>query len=232
MPYRRLPTTDAARLRALDAAIEKAEQLELGKLAFSTRYLHPLRNYQQQLQTIKFQQDQSWKQVVRQSKEHQKKTAKARLFMSHFIQVLNMGIIREEIPPTVRKLFGLDQLESKLPNLQSDDQLLQWGQMIIDGEGKRVRTGGVPIMNPNIGNVRVWYERYKESHHSQQTALKSYQRSSAQLVDLRRKTDLLLQAVWNEVEEFFQDHSPDERRAQGQEYGIVYIYRKSEKKTT
>jgi len=227
-----LPTTDAARRRALQAASAKAEQLELGQLAFSTRFIHPLQNYLQQLETIKYQQDQSWNQVVSQNKEHQKKAAKARLYLTHFIQVLNMGIQREEIPPTVRKLFSLEELGSRLPNLTTDQHLLDWGQAIIDGEGKRIRTGGSPIMNPTIGNVRVWYDRFKESNHYQQTAQKSYKRANNQLIDIRRKTDLLLQTIWNEIEEFYQDLNPDEKRKNCSEYGVVYIYRKSEKQAT
>jgi len=35
MPYRRLPTTDKARLRALDAALNMASKREERKLAFS-----------------------------------------------------------------------------------------------------------------------------------------------------------------------------------------------------
>ncbi|MCD6346996.1 MAG: hypothetical protein J7L96_06195 [Bacteroidales bacterium] len=231
MPYRRLPTTDAARMRALQAAIERTNQLELTQLAFTTRYIHPLRNFHQQLQTHKFQQEQSWEQVVNQNKDHQKKVQKARLYINHFIQVLNMIIARNEFPAETRRLYGLDVSSNRVPALQSEKDLIKWGQLLIDGETKRIRMGGAPIMNPSMGKVRVWYERFKESHFSQQTANKSYQRSTHQLGDLRRKIDALLQAVWNEVEDFFINLPDDERRAKCSEYGVVYVFRKNEIKS-
>jgi len=230
LPYRRLPTTDAARLRALKTAADKADQLELDQLAFTTRYIHPLRNFHQHLETIKFQQTQSLKQLVTQSKDFQHNTNKTRMHLTHFIQVLNMCIAREEMTPESRKFYGLQPNAKKLPRMLTENELLEWGKLIIDGEGKRIRTGGTPIMNPTIAKVKVWYDRFKDIHHSQQVANKSYQRATSQLVDIRRKTDALIQAVWNEVEEHFQ-HKPDlERRAQSEEYGIVYVFRKNEKK--
>ncbi len=229
LPYRLLPTTDAARIRALKAAIERADQLELTKLAYSTRYIHPLRNFLQQLQTGKFEQEQSHKQVINQNKDHQKKLQRARLFLTHFIQVLNMCIIRDEFQAETRQLYGLDVSDSRVPALQSEEQVIKWGQLIIDGETKRIRMGGAPIMNPTLGKVRVWYERFKDSYHSQQTANKSYQRSTAQLTGLRRKIDALLQAVWNEVEDYYSSLPDDKARINCSEYGIVYVYRRNEK---
>jgi len=230
LPYRRLPTTDAARIRALQSAIECADKLELGELAFTTRYIHPLRNFLQQLQTVKFQQDQSWKQLVDQNKEHHKKAYKARLYLGHFTQVLNMCIMRDEFPAETRRLYGLDIESNRVPSMLSEKQILKWGQLLIDGETKRIRMGGAPIMNPSMGKVRVWYERFKDSHHSQQTAHKSYQRSTRQLSDMRRKIDALIQAVWNEVEDSFTSLPDAEKRENCSEYGVVYVFRKSEKK--
>ncbi|MCK5820438.1 MAG: hypothetical protein KAH17_01070 [Bacteroidales bacterium] len=230
MPYRRLPTTDAARLRALKTASVKADQLELGQLAFTTRYIHPIRNFQQQLETIKFQQTQSWKQIVSQNIDFKHNTDKTRMYITHFIQVLNMSIAREEMTQESRKFYNIAPDDKKLPRMLTDDALLEWGKHIIDGEGKRIRTGGAPIMNPTIAKVKVWYDRFKDMHHSQQIANKSYQRASSQLIDIRRKTDALIQAIWNEIEEHYQHLRDTERRAQCEEYGIVYVFRKNERK--
>ncbi len=42
MPYRRLPTTDKARRRALDAVIKQASKTDESKLVFSKHTLHEL----------------------------------------------------------------------------------------------------------------------------------------------------------------------------------------------
>lgn len=230
MPYRRLPTTDAARIRALKTAADKADQLEIDQLAFTTRYIHPLRNFCQQLETIKFQQTQSWKQVVSQGKGFQQDILKTKMYLTHFIQVLNMGILRDEMTPETRRFFGLHPDDKKVPRMTTDAELFEWGKLIIEGESKRIRTGGTPIMNPTIAKVKVWYDRFKDKHHSQQIANKSYQRATQQLVDIRRKTDGLIQAVWNEIEAHYEDIPDAERRSKAEEYGIVYVFRRNEKK--
>lgn len=232
LPYRRLPNTDAARLRALEAAMLKADQLEHGELAFTDRFIHPLRNFHKELESIKFQQEQTWRQMVNQNKSFQQDVEKTRLYLTHFIQVMNMCIIREEMRPDTRKYYGLDVSLEKMPKMQSDEELLEWGYRIIEGEGKRIRNGGNPIMNPTIAKVKVWFERFKDGHHSKVIANKSYQRISGQLVDLRRKTDGLIQAVWNEVEEYFEELPEWERRKRAAEYGVVYVLRRNEKPPT
>ena len=65
--------TDAARLRALSAALHMSETLEMGKLAYSSKHVHPLRNMHQQLEMAKTQQEMTWNQLVRQNKTYQKK---------------------------------------------------------------------------------------------------------------------------------------------------------------
>lgn len=228
MPYRRLPTTDVARLRAMSLAAEKAEVMEINQLAYSARFIHPLRNYHQQLESLKNQQTQSRKQIAGQNKKIQITGDKAKLFLTHFIQVLNMCIDREEIPASARRHYGLDPDSSRLPRLNSNQDLDSWGKRIIEGETKRIRAGGNPIMNPTIGKVKVWYDQFKDLYHSQQIANKTLQRVTTQLGEQRRHTDALIQLVWNEIEEFFQDLPDDKRRSKCEEYGIVYVFRKNE----
>lgn len=230
MPYRRLPTTDLARLRAMKAASEKADQLEMNELAFSARFIHPLRNYHDQLETVKHQQTQSWKQIVAQNKKYHKINSKSRMYLTHFVQVLNMAIEREEMTPESRRYYDLDPESAKVPKMIANSDLLVWGKRIIEGEGKRIRTGGAPIMSPTIGKVKVWYEKFRDLHHSQEIAKQSYQRASEQLVDLRRKIDGLIQLLWDEIEEHYHHLPEAERREESAQYGVVYVYRKNERK--
>jgi len=232
LPYRRLPTTDAARLRALKAAADKADNFELDDLAFESRYIHPLRNYHQQLETVKFQQTQSWTQLVSQNKQFQQIIEKTKLYLTHFVQVLNMGITRDELTPETRRFYGLDPNNKKVPKMISNEDLFNVGKQIIEGESKRIRTGGTPIMNPTIAKVNVWYDSFKDLYHSQQITNKSYQRANHQLIEIRRKIDIILPLLWNQIEEKFEPFDESERRNKCQEYGIIYIFRKNEKSST
>ena len=57
--------------------------------------------------------------------EHAKK---ARLYVSHFIQVLNFCIARGEMKPAIRSYYGLEEKSSKVPPLLTEQDLLFWGE--------------------------------------------------------------------------------------------------------
>jgi len=139
LPYRRLPTTDAARLRALYSAFQVADQQSISHLAYSHGYIHTLRNIHQQLESVKAQQVAAQKQVHRISRDNQANAYKTRLYLSHFIKVFNMSISREEIHPKERQFFGMRNDEANLPDLKTDTSLYDWGKRIIEGENKRTR---------------------------------------------------------------------------------------------
>ena len=232
MPYRRLPKTDASRLRALSAAIKQSDILEMNQLAFSSRHIHPLRNMHQGLELAKNQQEQTWNQLVRQNKSYQKKLQKTKIYLTHFVQVINMCIAREEFSPEDRRFYDMDPSETRVPNLVSEEDILVRGDIIIEGENKRIRAGGAPIMTPTIGKVKAWYEQFIEAYHSQKTVQKSNSRANQKILEIRENTDKLILEVWNEIEASFADLPGEQKREKCSQYGLSYVFRKSEKGAT
>ncbi|MDD4671347.1 MAG: hypothetical protein PHI03_00270 [Bacteroidales bacterium] len=228
MPYRRLPNTDNARTKALTAAVKKGREVPPFKLAYSqsafskanlfiNNFTKGVANYQA-----------AYKKQVERSKEYQSLSKKARLYLSHFIQVLNLTISRGELPEEVRKIYGMDIDECKLPNLSADKDLLAWGKKIIIGETTRISKGHQPITNPTIAVVKVRYENFAEAYSHQRILQQNTQRSQAELETLRKKADDIILQIWNEVEDTYKDLPDHEKRERAQEYGLVYVYRKNE----
>ncbi len=230
MPYRRLPKTDASRLRALLAAVQQADTREIDELAFSSRHIHPLRIMHQNLDLAKSQQEQTWNQLVRQNKSYQKKIQKTRIYLTHFIQVINMCIAREEFSPKDRSYYDLGPSEARVPSLLTEEDLLSWGKIVIDGENSRIHAGGAPVMTPTIGKVKAWYEQFKEAYHSQKTVQKSNKRFNEKIKLLRGNADALILEVWNEIEASFSNLPDNQKRKECTSYGLVYAFRKSEKR--
>ena len=230
MPYRRLPKTDVSRLKALADAIHMSDTVEMNDLAYSSKHIHPLRNMHQNLESAKSQQDQTWDQLVRQNKTYQKKLSKTRIYLTHFLQVLNMCIAREEFPPEVRSYFDIDPDDSRVPGLVSEEDILVKGKIVIDGENRRIHEGGSPVMTPTIGKVNAWYEQFKESYHSQKTVQKSNKRANDKIKLIREKTDELILEVWNEIEAFHSNLDDVAKREACIKYGLKYVFRKNEKR--
>ena len=88
MPYRRLPNTDQARVRALKAAVEKGEMYNVRDLAITLKTLFEARNFLHRFEAAQIYYTQCYNNQSRASRKHQMNVKTARLYISHFIQVL------------------------------------------------------------------------------------------------------------------------------------------------
>ena len=66
-----------------------------------------------------------------------------------------MAISRGDLVPETRSYFELDEEEKKVPSLSSEEEVISWGQRLIDGEKKRRNKGLSPITNPTIAVLNV-----------------------------------------------------------------------------
>ncbi|WP_073002267.1 hypothetical protein [Mariniphaga anaerophila] len=230
MPYRRLPTTDKARLRAMDAALNATEDRDSGKLAFSKSQLFDLKNIKSNFENHLKQYEFDLKTESEKSGQYKFAFEKARLYVSHFIQVLYMNIEREELKEDVLSYYGLSDLDGKIPLLNAEQEVLEWGNRIIDGEQKRMQRGGSPIYNPSIALVKVKVEDFREAAIFQQNLKRNTLRSYEKMQQLRKTTNDFISQLWTEIEENVGDGSPEQKRQRAQEYGLVYVFRRNEKK--
>jgi hypothetical protein len=227
MPYRRLPNTDRARQKALQKAYQMGKENPPFKLAFSQSTYQEIVSFLPGFEKlIKHKKSMIAKQIER-NKEHQVLMRKARLYISHFVQVVNMAIQRGELSSRILEYYQLKG-NRKLPSLNSEEEIIHWGQCIIDGETDRVRKGMSPITNPTIAVVKVRFEKFYESHHNQKGLRQSNCRILKELAEARPEADEIILSIWNEVEETFKDLPDDLRREKARAYGLSYVFRKSE----
>jgi hypothetical protein len=143
--------------------------------------------------------------------------------------VLNFAIIRGELKPDTRKYFDLEEDEAKLPQLNTERDLIEWGKKLIEGEQKRTAAGLTPITNPTIARVKIHYEDFVRLNISHKGLLESNSRATLKISELREKADKLILNAWNEIEEHFGDCEPALKREKASEFGVVYVFRKHEK---
>jgi hypothetical protein len=223
-----ITNTDLARLRAPRIAYEKGKEMHPFKLPFSQATLQRIQANLHVFEGIVQESHQAYNVQVSKSKEYSKLLHKVRLYMSHFIQVVNMAIARGDMTPADRDYFGFGRDQSRVPSFGTEAEVIRWGEKLIQGESQRIRKGLTPVSNPTIAVVKVRYEYFMEAYTFQKTLQKNLLRSQEKLNEIRIIIDGIIAAIWNEVEEHFKDLPDEERRNNAKIYGIVYFYRKNE----
>jgi hypothetical protein len=228
MPYRRLPNTDLARLRALRIAYEKGKELPPFKLAFSQATYQKVLTHLHVFEKVVQESRQAFSKQVEKSKDYARMLKKVKLYMSHFIQVINMAIARGDLVAADRDYFGFGRDQSRVPSFGTEAEVIKWGEKLIQGETLRIKKGLTPVSNPSMALVKVRYENFLEAYQHQKILQKNLSRIQEKLIEQRLLVDAIIASIWNEVEEFYEDLPDESRRNRAKIYGVVYFYRKSE----
>ena len=231
MPYRRLPNTDAARIKSLECAIQQDSSLPFLDKIISGETMEVANVFLSAFDKAHADYERAFQAQIQANKSFQNLAKNAKLYISHFIQVLNLSVIRKEINAELKNLYGLEPNSSSVPEMSSDNLVLDWGEKIINGEKARIGKGGTPLYNPTIAKVQVYYEMFKTAYHQQKILQKNTTRLLNKLSSLRVRADEIICDIWNQVESKYENLEPPKRMKSCIQYGIVYYYRKGETKS-
>lgn len=230
MPYRRLPNTDAARIRAINTALYVVETMNDKDVPFKFNIQQKLSFFKPKFELAVSNYKHSKAKQIESSKQYLKKERKARLYVSHFIQALNMCIARDEMKAECREFFGIDINDKSSPDIQTASKLLEWGNKIIEGEPQRLQHGGNPIYTPSFANVKTNFSIFKNEYFTQKQFQKNTMRFTHAVAELRSEADALIKCLWNEIEESYSTIEKEElRREKCSKFGIKYVLRRYEK---
>jgi len=228
MPYRRLPNTDVARLKALKQAYQKGREMPPFKLAYSQSTFNKVQALLPSFEAAVRLYKSTYATGIAKGREYPALFKKAKLYISHFIQVMNMAVARGELHSNNRTFYGLDENDSKVPEMNTEAELIKWGELVIAGETERLKKSMTPITNPTIAVVKVRFEQLLDAYHSKKVNQKNNIRIHNNLSDLRSQADEIILSVWNEVEKHFSNLPDTMMREKAIEYGVAYVYRRNE----
>lgn len=230
MPYRRLPKTDLSRIKALQKAISMEGHKENGELVLSYQTIRDAQQMLSKFRNLQNQYEQYYNQFLKTSKSYRDEVKTARMYVSHFIQVLDMAIERGELKSEIKTGYGLDPNDARVPSLKSDADVAEWGKKIIEGEEQRIQHGGIPIYNPNIAKVKVYYSIFADHYYNINGLKQNSEKYREALVQMRPMVDDLLLDIWNQVENFFSNLPLSISLEKSAQFGLIYYLRTCEKK--
>ena len=162
MPYRRLPNTDLSRIAALKRITDMGGVKYKDVQVISYRTIQEVSMTLSRFQKAQRQYQQCYDSFIKLNKTFKTETQNARMYISHFIQVMNLAIQRGELKKDIKTSYGLDPKSSAVPDLTSEQNILDWGDKVIRGEEARTMKGGLPIYNPTIAKVKVHYDIFAD----------------------------------------------------------------------
>lgn len=232
MPYRRLPNTDQARIRTLKTAVDNCVQngIYTNVLKHNTYFTakNILEKFSREVDVYrKCVNEQSSK---RRNAKYDAAFKNARMYVTHFLQVLSMSVMRGEIARAKRSYYGLNPDDDSLPTITLESAVLEWSEKISEGEKRRQAEGGIPIYNPTMGRVSVACDLFKQMYDKQQQLGRNTADALSRVASLREECDSTILTVWQEIEEKFSDLESAERLEKCAQYGIIYYTRPDRKK--
>lgn len=232
MPYRRLPTTDKARLRALGKALKRVSEISVRNIPFAKHSVEELQSVKTQFENTLKHYELNIKQQADNNKHYKEVFETARLYLSHFIQVLLFASERGELKNGIKYYGNLDEHDGRIPSLNSEQEILEWGKIMVDGEQKRVREGGSAIYSPSIALVKFKLQEFQDAAVFQQNLKRNTLRTFEKMQTLRKTTNEFIAQLWTEIENHLEleSGSSEQKRKLAEEFGIVYVLRRKERK--
>ncbi len=234
MPYRRLPNTDQARIRALKTAVDSCVQGGVYTNVLKHNTYATAKNFLERFtkEVAVYKKCVSEQSSKRGNVKYESAFKSARMYVVHFLQVFSMAVMRGEIARVKREYYGLSPEDDSLPTITLESAVLEWGRKIIEGERKRQSEGGVPIYNPTMGRVSVACDIFKEMYNKQQSLQQRTAEALQCVAAMRAECDEIILNVWQEIESAFAALDGDERLKKCAQYGIIYYTRRDRKRKT
>jgi hypothetical protein len=146
----------------------------------------------------------------------------ARTLANHFIQVFNLGVARGKYRKAHRANYGLDTDSDRVPDMLKESLVLYWCKAIVTGDAARVAAGGLPMANPDAGEVQAAATAAQAAIITQSTLHLNLNNAQEALEALNKEADRLIRRIWNEVETFYSEESPSSMRDKARAWGLLY----------
>jgi hypothetical protein len=160
------------------------------------------------------------------------KAARLTMFVSHFHQVLDMGIERGDFAAGARSYYGRDIHATSIPDLSSYDALELAASKVASGETARGQAEGAnhrPMNLPNVSDVAVVSAQFNTLRTQSRQAQTHTDTQQEEARALYAEAQALAVDLCDTVEFFYRkDPNASSRRQKCIRWGVVYIYEPGE----
>ena len=157
--------------------------------------------------------------------------ARLTFFVSHFHQVLDMGITRGTFADGARSYYGRDIGATSIPDLSTQTAVMEAAENVVTGEAARFTAEGaahVPMALPSAAEVAALRTQFLAVFNQRDQALVKTDREREELMALYTEAQVLAVDICDTVEFFFRKDTDDgSRRTKCERWGVVYHFEPS-----
>jgi hypothetical protein len=236
MPFRKLPVTDNAMLRAMlnlitayDVYVTNEPDIAKRIQAFSAETYARLLELKPlfEKEMVERSGALSVQSEATQVKNHAMR--KLKKCVDHFFIVMNLAIDRQVLDPSIRAMYGLDLNQKSIPLIYSREDTSYWAQKIITAETRRIADGGLPVQFPSLAEVQAAYNDFDVKLNAHLIWKNNYDLQQEDVEHLRKGVKTVIREGWDEVEFYFRKNKLSSLRRKARLWGVEYGTRKGEK---
>lgn len=228
MPEIQLPTSDNGRATLLDQLYTTINAQPAAERPITDELFTQLKNARTAWQPLMT--------TVRQATQGQGKAvgnlaparATAALFVSHYLQVFNLGVRRGRYQAADRALFGLPTASAELPDLGTEADLTTWLTNIASGEAALVAAGQPAMANPSAAEVAEAGAAFATQLAARGSSGTTKVQALGQLAPQRDTVDEVLADVYAELKHRHRKLTPPQNRALARTYGFRFTNHRGE----
>jgi hypothetical protein len=234
MPYRNLPSSDAASLTALRALVKK----QLATPAADWLYDATLGAENTACLAL-FTKETGERETADAARIHLTELANAafnrtRQTISHFIQTLNNGIDRAVLVREDRSYYNLGLDQRDVPVVYSTADVITWANNVIAGETRRAAAASaagrpfIPVTFPSAADVQTELSALESLLTQQSTATTTAQDEQHDVEAARPRIALCIVEAWDAIEYRLRRLDAPALRDIARQWGITYASRPGE----
>lgn len=229
MPYRTPVNTDAGRVNIMERCLMQAENdLTAKNPLLETSSLDEMKQLLPEFKAATAQRGKEAADQIPAVAQKEEVKAESGMWISHFFQGLNFWNKRELHDDGIYKYYGLDVRGPAVPPLYLDNDVLYWGEQVIQGEEKRIAAGGLPMSNPSVAAFKPIHEAFKQKLQIVQKEKNELNAAEEAVNALRARVDRLIEDVIAQLEFKLRKYDAPNRRRKMRTYGVSFSYRPEE----
>ncbi len=154
--------------------------------------------------------------------------AQLTLHVSHFHQVLDLGIVRGKFAVGARSYYGRDVTATTIPDLSSYGAVAEAAESVVKGEAARQTAEGagyIAMALPSAAEVGAWRAQFNTLLGQSKQAQGNTDKQREELQALYPEAQALAEDLCDTAEFFYRkDPDASSRRVKCARWGVVYLY--------